>query len=155
MGTAGKPREIVIENRKAFHDHEVLEKFEAGLELRGTEVKSIRASGATLTGGYAMLSKNEFILRDVHIAPYEQGNRYNHEPARQRRLLMHRHEIRSIGDRATQKGLVVLPLRMYFKEGWVKVELGLCRARKRGDKREVLKKRTADRETSRAVRRGG
>lgn len=154
MSKPEKSRDVTIENRKAFHDNEVLERYESGVELLGSEVKSVRDGKVNLTGGYAFHVKGEMVLRDVHIAPYEHGGRFNHEPTRQRRLLMHNHEIRAIADRAVQKGLALLPLKMYFNnKGWVKLELGLCRARKRSDKREVLKKKTADREAAQASRR--
>jgi SsrA-binding protein len=138
-------------NRKAFRDYVVLEKFEAGIALTGTEVKSIRAGGLTLTGGYASIRDGQIVLYDVQISPYEQGNRYNHAPTRPRKLLIHKREARLLGQRVDQKGLAIIPLKVYFRRGWIKLELGLCKGRQKADKRDALRRKTADLEAARAV----
>lgn len=138
-------------NRKALHDYVVLQKFEAGIELCGSEVKSIRDGKANLAGGFASVDNGELVLHDVHVTPYDHGGRYNHEATRPRRLLLRAHEIRSLDAKVDQMGLTIVPLRLYPKRRWIKVELGLCKGRKMGDKREVLRRRTADRETARAI----
>jgi SsrA-binding protein len=147
----GKNSSVWAVNRKAFHDFSVLERFEAGIELRGSEVKSIKSGRANLTGGYAAAEGNELILRDVHITPYEQATYFNHEATRPRRLLMRGREIRKLSARMDQMGFTLIPLKLYVKRRWIKIELGLCKGKKMGDKREVLRKRTADREAARAV----
>jgi SsrA-binding protein len=143
----------VATNRKAFHDFFVLDRIEAGLELLGTEVKSVRAGHVTLTGGFAMLEGRQMVLRDVYIAPYECGNRYNHEPTRPRRLLLSRKEIDRLASKVDQKGVALVPLSMYFRKRWAKVELGICRGKQDPDKRESLRRKDADRETRRAMAR--
>ena len=143
--------ESLAANRKAFHDYTVIERMEAGVELRGTEVKSVRAGGVNLTGGFACVDRGELVLRDVHIAPYEQGSRFNHDPTRPRRLLMRAREIKALSNRIDAAGLTLVPLKLYFKRRWVKVELGLCRGKKTEDKRETLRRKTVDRETARAI----
>lgn len=134
-----------------FRDYAVLERIEAGIELVGTEVKSVRAGRANLTGGFATVENGELVLQAVNISPYEHGNRFNHDPVRPRRLLLHAREIARLAASVSQKGLTLLPLKLYFKRNWLKVELGLCKGKKYGDKRETLKKRTAEREARRAV----
>jgi SsrA-binding protein len=149
-----KPRDNKIaSNRKAFHDFFVLDRLEAGLELLGTEVKSVRAGHVTLTGGFATLEGRQLFLRDVYIAPYECGNRYNHEPTRPRRLLLGRKEIDRLEAKIDQKGVTLVPLSMYFKNRWAKVELGVCKGKQDPDKRESLRRKDADRETRRAMSR--
>jgi SsrA-binding protein len=149
-----KPRDNKIaSNRKAFHDFFVLDRIEAGLELLGTEVKSVRAGHVTLTGGFATLEGRQLFLRDVYIAPYECGNRYNHEPTRPRRLLLGRKEIDRLEAKIDQKGVTLVPLSMYFKNRWAKVELGVCKGKQDPDKRESLRRKDADRETRRAMSR--
>lgn len=138
-------------NRKARHDYVVLEKFEAGIELSGSEVKSIREGKVNLAGGFAGVENGEMLLRDVHITPYEHGGRYNHEATRPRRLLLKVREINALDAKVTQMGFTIVPLSLYPKRRWIKVELGLCKGRKMSDKREVLRRRTADRETARAI----
>jgi SsrA-binding protein len=138
-------------NRKALHDYVVLQRFEAGIELCGSEVKSVREGKVNLAGGFASVDDGEMVLHDVHITPYEHGGRYNHEATRPRRLLLRAHEIRSLDTKVAQMRFTIVPLRLYPKRRWIKVELGLCKGRKLGDKREVLRRRTADRETARAI----
>lgn len=141
-------------NRKAFHDFFVVDRLEAGIELLGTEVKSVRAGNVTLTGGYAKVEESgRVVLYDVHIAPYECGNRFNHEPTRPRTLLLNRREILRLKGHIAQKGYTLVPLKMYFKKRWAKVELGLCKGKQDEDKRQSLRRKEADREARRAVAR--
>jgi SsrA-binding protein len=138
-------------NRKAFHDYEVLERFEAGIALVGTEVKSLRTGQVGLSGAFGRVAGNSLVLHGVNIPPYEQGNRFNHDPVRPRRLLMHRREIDRLRTAMEEKGLALVPLSVYLKKGWVKVELGLCRGKSHGDKRETLRRKMTDRETARDI----
>lgn len=141
-------------NRKAFHDYLVVDRIEAGIALTGTEVKSVRASNVTLTGGYARFDEHgRLVLYDVHISPYECGNRFNHEPTRPRALLLHQRELARLRGVVTQKGYTLVPLNLYFRKRWAKVEIGLCKGKQDEDKRDSLKRRDADRETRRAVSR--
>ena len=139
----------ITSNRKAFHDYFVLEKFEAGIELAGTEVKSIRAGEVNLKDSYCIVKDGEMILRGMHVSPYKQGSFFNKDPMRPRRLLMHKKEISKLESRQSQEGLALVPLSLYFKDGLVKVELGLCKGKKLYDKRESIAKRDADREIER------
>lgn len=138
-------------NRKALRDYSVIEHTEAGIELRGTEVKAIRGGQASLTGGFARIEDGETWLHGLNIPPYEHGNRFNHEPARPRRLLLHKKEIRRLQAHTERKGLSLIPLSVYLKNGRVKVDLGLCRGKTLRDKRETLRRKTADRDAERAV----
>lgn len=138
-------------NRKAFRDFSVLERLEAGIELHGTEVKSVRAGNVNLTGGYAAVERGQVFLRDVHIHQYEQGNRFNHESVRPRRLLLHKKEILKLQQQTAEKGHTVVPLKIYFKGGLIKVELGVCKGKGTHDRREDIKRKTADREAERAI----
>ena len=140
-------------NRKARHEFQILEKHEAGVSLRGTEVKSCRAQDVSLDQAYARVTDSELYLVGAHIAPYEQGNSNNHEPRRQRKLLMHRREIQHLAQAVEAKGLTVVPLRVYLARGRIKVELGLCRGKNVHDKRQTLKKRAYELEARRAVAR--
>ena len=141
----------IASNRKALHDYHVLERFEAGIELRGTEVKSLREGQVSLVGAFAQIVGNELILQGMTIQPYEFGNRFNHASDRPRRLLLHKREIVRLKAEAEQKGHSLIPLRLYFKGRKVKVELGSCRGKNVVDKRETLKRKTADREAGRAI----
>jgi SsrA-binding protein len=141
----------IASNRKALHDYHVLERFEAGIELRGTEVKSLREGQVSLVGAFAQIVGNELILQGMTIQPYEFGNRFNHASDRPRRLLLHKREIVRLKAEAEQKGHSLIPLRVYFKGRHVKVELGSCRGKNVVDKRETLKRKTADREAGRAI----
>lgn len=141
---------ILIDNRKARHDYHILDTYEAGIVLKGTEVKSIRAGKANLKDSYARVEKGELFLYNMHISPYEQGNRFNHEPKRTRRLLMHKHEINCLLGRTKEKGLSLVPLKLYFKNNKVKVELALAKGKKLHDKRRALAERDAKREMERA-----
>ena len=146
-------RHSIATHRKAFRDYFVEERFEAGIELRGTEVKSLRAGEVSLAGAFARIENGQAVLHKMTVKPYEYGNQFNHEPARPRRLLLHRREIRKLAAETEQKRLALIPLSVYFRRGRVKVELGLCRGKQRHDKRETLKRKTADREAERAMRR--
>jgi SsrA-binding protein len=149
MGVAEK---LIASNRKAHHDYDILETYEAGLVLRGTEVKSLRDGRADLKDSYARIEREEAWLLGCHISPYTQGNRANHDPDRPRKLLLHRGEINRLLGKIMEKGLTLVPLRLYFKSGRVKVEMGLARGRKLLDKRHVIREREARREMDRAVR---
>lgn len=140
-------------NRRARFDYEVLQRFEAGIALTGTEIKSVRGHHVQLQGSYARLRDGELWLQDAHIAPYANAGYQQHEPRRDRKLLLHRKEIARIREALEEKGLTLIPLSMYFKNGMAKVELGICRGKKSYDKRESIKKRETERELARAVRR--
>ncbi len=141
----------IASNRKARRDFHVLEKLEAGMELRGTEVKSIRAGKVSLDEAFARIEDGQVFLYGMHVQPYEHGNVHNHDPVRPRRMLLHSREIHRLLGQTTAKGNTLVPLRLYLRRGVVKVELGLCRGKQRADKREDLKRRTADREAERAI----
>jgi SsrA-binding protein len=143
---------LVASNRKAHHSFEILETYEAGLVLRGTEVKALREGRADLKESYARVEGNEAWLLGCHISPYAQGNRANHDPLRPRKLLLHRAEINRLLGKIMEKGLTLVPLRLYFKDGRVKVEVGLARGRKTLDKRQVIREREERREMDRAIR---
>jgi SsrA-binding protein len=149
--TSNRPtgRQIIASNRRARHDYEILDTFEAGIALTGTEVKSLRAGRATLVDGYATVSDDEVWLRGVHIAEYAEGTWTNHAPRRARKLLLHKLEISKLTGKLREKGIALVPLALYFKEGRVKVELGLARGKREYDKRQAIAKRDADREIER------
>ena len=140
----------IASNRKAFHEYYVLERYEAGIELFGTEVKSIRGGQVNLKDSYCMIRDGELFVRGMHISPYEKGNIFNKDPLRVRRLLMHKREIRKLDDRVSQDGVALVPLSLYFKDSRVKVELGLCKGKKLYDKREADAERDAKRDMDRA-----
>lgn len=142
----------VAANRKAFHDYEILEKIEAGIALTGTEIKSIRAGGANIREAHARPLGGEMWLYGAHIAQYDAGSWQNHEPTRPRKLLMHKREIREWVRGMAERGLSIIPLTLYLKDGTAKVELGLVRGRKQYDKRQVIAKRDATRDMQRALR---
>lgn len=146
---------VVVSNRKARHLYHVLETVEAGLVLRGTEVKSLRGRLANMGDAYALVENGEVWLLNLHISPYEQGNQFNHEPMRKRKLLLHRRDIRRLIGKTREKGLTLVPLKLYFKGGWAKVELALVKGKKTHDKREDMARRDAEREMARALRRKG
>ncbi len=144
---------IIADNRKARHDYFVLETVEAGIALTGTEVKSARLGRVNLQDAYASFSQGELYVQHLHISPYEQGNRMNVDPYRRRKLLLHRKELDALVGRMRERGMTVVPLRMYFTErGLCKLELGICRGKKLYDKREDLKTRDAKREMERALK---
>lgn len=146
---------LIVQNRRAHHDYHILERFEAGIELQGTEVKSLRGGHITLKDSYADVENGQIYLVGTHINPYEQGNIYNHEPERRRRLLMHKHQILKLGQRVAEKGLTLIPLRLYFKEGRAKVEIGLCQGKQTVDKRSTIREREVKREMDRVIKGGG
>ena len=151
MAHAALPRRIA-QNKKARHDYFIEETYEAGIELTGTEVKSIRQGKVNLRDSYAYLKDSEVFISGMHVSPYEQGNIYNHDPERRRKLLMHKREIVRIGHTIAEKGFTLVPLRVYFKDGRAKVELGLCRGKHTIDKRQTLRKREQDRDVDRALK---
>jgi SsrA-binding protein len=145
-------RKIVATNRKARHEYEILERFEAGLVLKGPEVKSLREGKVGFQDAFARIERGEAWLHSLHISPYEQANRFNVDPLRPRKLLMHRGEIRRLIGKVEEKGLTLVPIELYFKNGFAKVTLALARGRKLYDKREKLKREDQEREARRAVR---
>jgi SsrA-binding protein len=142
----------VAENRKAFHDYHILETFEAGLALLGTEVKAIREGNVNLRDSYAQVNDGEVWVYNIHIKPYSHRGYSDHEPTRKRKLLLHRQEIRKLIGRTVERGMTLVPTRMYFKNGRVKIALGLAKGKQAHDKRETIKRREADRETRAAVK---
>ncbi len=144
-------RKVVARNRKARHEYEVLETLEAGMELKGPEVKSLRAGEVSFRDAFARVERGEVWLHSLHISPYEQANRANVDPVRPRRLLLHKHEIRRLVGKVEEKGLTLVPLEIYFSGGRAKVSLAVARGRKLHDKREELKRRQQDREARRAM----
>ena len=149
---ARHPR-VIARNPRAKHDYHLLETWEAGLVLKGTEVKALRAGRASLVGAFARVRRGEVWLEALHIPPYEEGNRYNHDPLRTRKLLLHRREIRRLLGAVEQKGYALVPLELYFKNSHAKVTIALGRGKKEYDRRDDLKRRDAEREMARAVRR--
>ena len=144
---------IAAENRKARHDYSIHETFEAGIELVGTEVKALRAGKANLKDAYAQITKSaEAYVYNLHISPYEQGNQFNHEPLRPRRLLLHRAEIRRLIGKVKEKGYTLVPLKLYFSKGRVKLELALATGKKLYDKRQSLAEKDAKREMDRTMK---
>ena len=150
---AGKGEKLIAENRRARHDYHLLDRFEAGVQLTGTEVKSLRDGRVTLGQAYADLRNGDVWLIGAHIDEYGQGNVANHEPERDRKLLLHRREIESLIGQVQQKGLTLVPTRMYFKNGRVKLELAVGRGKEHRDKRRDIAKRDAQRDIERALRR--
>jgi SsrA-binding protein len=152
QATAAGEKDAAV-NRAASHNYFLLEKFEAGIALTGTEVKSVRAGRANLKDSYGLVKNNELWLLNAHISPYEHGNIFNHEALRTRKLLVHKDEIRKLIGKTQQKGLTLIPLRLYFKNGRVKVELALAKGKQLWDKRETERRRTADKEAREAIQR--
>ncbi len=143
---------IIANNKRARRDYEILDRYEAGIELKGTEVKSLRDGKLTLKDSYVDVKNGELYLVNAHIAPYEYGNVFNHDPERERKLLMHKREIVRLASRVAEKGLALVPLKVYFKRGRVKVEVGVCRGKHHVDKRNVIKEREAKVEMGRAIK---
>ena len=146
---------VVASNRKAGHDYEILDRFEAGLALQGSEIKSIRAGQVNLREGYVFVEGRQAWLMDTHISPYDPASRMNHDPLRKRRLLLHKKEILRLLEGQQQKGLAIVPLRMYLVRGRAKLEIALARGRKKYDKRQAIAKRDAEREIRRVANRRG
>jgi SsrA-binding protein len=143
---------VIATNRKARHDYHILQTIEAGLVLTGTEVKSLRHGRANLKESYARIENGEVFLYGMHISPYEQGNRYNPDPKRTRKLLLHSHEIRRLTGKVREKGLTLVPLKLYFHNGRAKVELALVKGKKEYDKRKTIAERDAQREMERGFK---
>lgn len=143
---------VVCQNRKAYHDYFIEETLEAGIALLGTEVKSLREGRANLMDSYVAVKDGEALLLNCHISPYSHGNIANHDPLRTRKLLLHEREIRRMADKAAQKGYSIVPLKLYFKGPYVKVEIGLAKGKKLFEKRETIKAREARKEIERAVK---
>lgn len=143
---------IVTENRKARHDYHILETFEVGIALKGTEVKSMRAGKANLKESFALIENGEMFIYGMHISPYEQGNIFNADPLRQRKLLMHKREIRRLFSNIKEQGLTLVPLKAYFKEDKIKLELALVKGKKLYDKRDADAERSAKREIDRVMK---
>ena len=143
---------VLATNRKAFHDYNVLERFEAGIQLLGTEVKSCRARTVTLTEAYVDFVQGSAFLVNAHIAGYDHGNRFNHDTRRKRRLLLHRKELLKLMIQVKEKGCTIVPLRMYLKHGLIKVAIALCKGKTHEDKRETLRSRQDDMDARRAMR---
>ncbi len=144
-------RKVVARNRKARHEFEILEAVEAGIALKGPEVKSLREGKVSFQDAFARVDRGELWLHSLHVSPYEQANRFNVDPVRPRKLLLHRHEIRRLASKVDEKGLTLVPLEIYFARGYAKVLLALARGKKLYDKRETLKRKTQDREARRAM----
>ena len=151
-GKNAKPTRMITQNRKAWHDYFVDEKYEAGIALFGTEVKSIRQGAVNLKDSYCHFDKGEMYVVGMHISPYEKGNIFNREPMRDKKLLMHKKEIMKLTGLVTQKGYTLVPLSLYFSGSHVKVEVGLCRGKKLYDKRDALAEKQAGREIDRRMR---
>lgn len=149
---AGQEEKLVSVNRRARHDYFIEETYEAGLVLQGSEVKALREGKANLKDSYARILKGETFLLNLHISPYPAANRFNHEPTRTRKLLLHKREIRRLTGKVKERGLTLIPLRLYFRDGRAKVELGLARGKKLYDKRESLRRREARREMERSLK---
>ena len=145
-------QKVLTTNRQAEHLYFLLERFEAGLALTGTEVKAVRNGKANLKDAYAAIRNGEAWLLNCHISPYEYGNRANHDPLRKRKLLLHRQEIRRLTGKTTERGLTLIPTKMYLKEGRIKCEIALAKGKKLYDKRETERRKTAEREARRAIR---
>lgn len=152
MGAESSGRKLIATNRKARREFEILETWEAGLVLTGPEVKSLRQGKVSFTDAFARVDGGEVWLHNLHIAPYEAANRWNTDPERPRKLLLHNHEIRKLVGKVEEKGLALVPLDLHFRRGFAKVTLALGRGRKLHDKREKLKRRTQEREAERAIR---
>jgi SsrA-binding protein len=144
--------EIVSTNKKARFNYEIIEKIEAGISLKGTEVKSVRNKNVSIGESYAQIKDNEVFLHNLHISPYEQGNRENHDPIRVRKLLLHKQEIKKLVNKIQLKGLSLVPLSIYLRKGKIKIELAVGRGKRLVDKRESIKKRAVDREIARIVK---
>jgi SsrA-binding protein len=142
----------IATNKKAYHEYFILEKLEAGISLKGTEVKAIREGRLNLKDSYAMVQSGEAYLLNCHISPYSHGNLENHDPTRSRKLLLHQKEIRKLIGKTQEKGLTLVPLRVYFKKGRIKVELGTARGKKLIDKRDTERRKEADREAAMAMK---
>jgi len=145
---------IVCQNRKAYHDYDIIETYEAGIVLTGTEVKSLREGRANLKDSYVIIKEAEAWLLNCHISPYSHGNIMNHDPVRTRKLLFHKKEIQRLMGQIAKKGYTLIPLKIYFKGSWAKVEVALARGKRKYEKRDRIREREAQREIDRAMKRG-
>ena len=145
---------VLVDNRKAWHDYEIIESFEAGLVLTGTEIKSLRGGKGNLRDSYARVEGSEIWIHNMHVSPYEQGNRANVDPLRPRKALLHREEIRRLLGKTREKGLALIPLKIYLAHGRAKIELALARGKRQYDKREAIAERESAREKERVMKRG-
>ncbi len=152
MGDGDKERKVIASNRKARYEYEIIDTFEAGLVLLGPEVKSLRAGKASLGDAYAEIRRGELYLLNAHIGAYDQAGRANAPPLRERKLLLHRSELSRLAGRVAERGLTLVPLQLYFKDGRAKVELALARGKRRYDKRQAIRKRENDRDLKRIMR---
>ena len=152
MPSKKEKNKIICDNRKARHEYNFIEIFEAGIELRGTEVKSLRAGKGNIKDAYAKIENGEAILYNMHISPYEMGNRFNHDPKRPRRLLLHKSEINKLYAKVREKGLTLIPCKVYFSGSRIKVELALAQGKKIYDKRETMVAKTVKREVERSLK---
>lgn len=143
---------IVSQNKKAYHDYFILDTYEAGIELRGTEIKSVRKGSTNLKDAFIRIKNDEAFIENMHIAPYEQGNRFNHEPLRTRKLLLHKKQIRKLQKEVKENGLTIVPTKLYFNTSKLKVEIALARGKKLYDKRQDLKAKDAKRDVERALK---
>ena len=144
--------QVIANNKKAYHDYFVIDKYEAGIELYGTEIKSIRAGRINLKDSFCSVDDGQMYAIGVHISPYEQGNRYNREPLRKKKLLLHKREIMKLFGESQQQGLSIIPLQVYIKNGRAKMEIGLCKGKKLYDKRAVEAKKSSDRTIDRELK---
>ncbi|MCK0473031.1 SsrA-binding protein SmpB [Halalkalibacter sp. APA_J-10(15)] len=152
MSKNDRDSNLIAQNKRARHDYFIEETFEAGVVLKGTEIKSIRAGRMNLKDSFARVANGEAYLHNAHISEYEQGNRYNHDPVRARKLLLHKKEINQLIGQTQQKGYSLVPLKVYLKNGFAKVLIGLAKGKKNYDKRETLKRKDAKREVDRALK---
>ena len=153
ISMAKKDKKILANNKKAFHDYEILDKFVAGIFFTGTEIKSVRKGSINLKDGFARMENGELFLYNVHISPYEQGNRYNHEALRTRKLLLTKQELRKLIGKTKETGLTIVPLSVFVVGGWAKVEIALAKGKNLHDKRQALAKKDANKEIRSALRR--
>ncbi len=143
---------VVCQNKKAFHDYFIEEKYEVGIVLQGTEVKSLRLGKANLKDSYVDIQNEEAFLKNAHISPYPYGHQFNHDPERTRKLLLHKRELRRLMGKTHERGYTLIPLKIYLKNSKIKIEIGLAKGKTLYDKRETIKKRTADREMEKAMK---
>ena len=146
-------KKVIVTNRKAFHDFLIFDKFIAGIVLTGTEIKSIRGGAVNLKDSFAKIENNEMFLYGMHISPYKQGNRYNHNPERVRKLLLQKREILKIQDKVKKDGVTIVPLELFLMKGFAKIELGLAKGKKIYDKREAITKKSQERDIARLIKR--
>lgn len=144
--------EIVSQNKKAYHDYFILDTYEAGIELKGTEIKSVRKGSTNLKDAFIRIKNDEAYIENMHIAPYEQGNRFNHEPLRTRKLLLHKKQIKKLQKEVKENGLTIVPTKLYFNTSKLKIEIALARGKKLYDKRQDLKAKDAKRDVERALK---